>query len=135
MLLIEEIATFLDAQGVVNYDPSGTSGNTFLNALPTEPDACVAIYQHGGTDADPKNEYRQPSIQFMVRSVPHDPRKAIPWGQEIIDALNGFHADRLTSGGRYIVDATASQSAPQSIGQDGNQRHEFSFNFLIEFTI
>lgn len=133
MLLIEEIAEYLHAKGIVNYDATGTSGNTFLHALPTSPDECVAIYQNPGTQADPENEYRQPAVQFLVRSIQYEARHAIEWGQQIIDALSGFNSGYFTTGGRYVIDCIAQQSAPANIGTDQNERHELSFNFLIEF--
>lgn len=132
---LKEIAQYLHDIGLVTFDETGVTGDVFIGTMPDDPDECVAIYQNAGTPADPKNQYRQPAIQFIVRSINGDQRNAMTRAQSILDALNGFNSQPFVVGGKHVIDCTAQQSAPAGIGTDQNNRHEFSFNFLIQYKI
>ncbi len=130
-MLIKEIARFLHDNKVGILDEVGKAGDIFYSRLPNSPDNCISIFQNSGLEPDPFNEYKTPAIQIIVRSV--NPLEGIERGQRIINMLNGFNDSSFVSGGLYIVDSDAQQSAPQPIGQDKNGRYEYSFNFLIEY--
>lgn len=132
-MILQEIAKYLAAQGHGAFDETGVTGNIFINALPPSPDECICLYSNSGLPADVRNEYRTPAIQVYVRSVAGDGRNAITLLQNIINSLNGFNSDTFDTGGLYIIDCYAQQSAPTHIGQDSNNRYEFTANFLIEY--
>ena len=53
--------------GTFNTPPSG-SWPIYLSKLPAEPDQCIAIFDTGGRDPDPKWLLDYPDITIMVRA-------------------------------------------------------------------
>lgn len=133
MDLSKQLALFLDANGFGSFNESGIGGNIFINTMPAQPDAALAIYTTGGPGSDPQNKYGRANIQVLIRTVPNDPRAGEAAATNMINALNGFNSDYLTAGGNYIIDVSAVQSYASNIGQDQNARFEYSQNFTIEF--
>jgi hypothetical protein len=133
MELSEQLARFLHDQGFGTFDPEGVAGNIFINTSPADPNESMAIYTTGGPGSDPANEYGRSNIQLLIRTIPHDPRGGETKATGIINTLNGFNSGYLIAGGNWIIDVSAIQSAPNSIGQDQNNRFEYSQNFTIEY--
>lgn len=131
MILEQQIAEYLDTQGLGTFDDTGITGDIFISSLPTTPDSCIAIYARGGLAGDDKLEYDMPTIQIIVRGT-QNPLAADTLSESIYEALHGFHHDRFTAGGYYIVNCVGVQSAPIHIGVDDNRRHEFSLNFQLD---
>lgn len=52
--------------GTFNTPPSG-SWPIFVSKLPAEPDQCIAIYDTGGQDPDPKWLLQYPNVVIMAR--------------------------------------------------------------------
>jgi hypothetical protein len=134
MELSQQIAIFLHNRGIGVFDPSGASGNIFINTIPNHPDESIGIYTTGGPGTDPKNEYGVHRVQLLIRTIPNDPRRGEKSAREVIEAINGFNSDYLADGGHYIIDAIANESGPNNIGQDKKSRFEYSQNFIIEYT-
>jgi hypothetical protein len=132
MNLMEEMATYLDTEGLVDYNtPNG--GNVFIPSyvgVDSAPDIAILIRPTGGGRADGKREYDDPTIQIIVRSTT-DPTPGMTKAQAIYDKLHGFHVSTFTTGGRKIINCVGIQSQPAYIGMDANGRHEYSLNFQL----
>lgn len=129
-VLEEEIAQFLDALGLANYQPSDVTGDTFLNRLPDQPDLALAVARYGGTESDAHLGYDEPSIQVRVRGPNTDPRVAAAKAQEIYNALHGI-TDRTMPAGTWLSSCIGSQGGPIYIGPDQLGRHEYTVNFRM----
>lgn len=131
MILEQQIAEYLDTQGLGTFDDTGVTGDIYIHHLPSTPDSCIAIYPRGGISGDDKIGYDMPTMQIIVRGT-ENPLAAAILAENIYETLNGFHHDRFVVGGYYIVNCTGVQSAPTHIGIDDNRRHEFSLNFQLD---
>ena len=129
-MLIKEIAQYLHARSIGVFDEVGSSGDIYLGILPDTPDRVISIFQRGGQEADPRNEYRTVLVQVITRSF--DKHDGMNLGQSVIDVLSGFHGE-LIPGGTHIIDCIAMQSAPVDIGNDAKGRYEWSVNLTIEY--
>ena len=127
-MLNSEIAQYLDALGHGSYDPTGTSGNIFIDALPSEPDEAIMIESTGGTEMDSLLGYDMPTVRMLVRGG-LDPREPKQLALDIYNGLHGFSNGELVNDGIFVVGAFGVQSGPVNIGQDDNNRHRFSINF------
>ncbi len=129
------LAKYLHGLGLVAYEPSSTSGDCFIDALPSSPEEAVMIKATGGPALPDGawNPWDEPTVQILVRGS-EDPRGGKQVAQAIYDALQGLHNTTLDEGGAdavYLVSATAIQSAPAHIGRDENHRHLFSQNHAL----
>lgn len=123
-----EIAKYLDAQGLLNFDETAMSGDTFIELMPSSPDKAVAILTSQPNEGNPKQPYDYPGVQIIVRGG-RDPRPVKERAQDIYDQLNGFTSDAFVSGGNFVISCFARQGGPIRIGTDQNDRFEFSINF------
>lgn len=130
MGLLDGIAQHLDSLGLVTFDPTGTTGDCFIETMPDSPDEAVGVYGYGGPEADAKLGYDEPSLQVRVRGGP-DPRTSRGRAQDIYDALHGLSNVTLPDG-TVLVGCIGVQSSPQSLGPDPNRRHEHVVNFRTE---
>lgn len=126
-----ELAKYLDAKGIVNFDESGATGDTFIELLPATPDNAIAILSSQPAESDVKLGFDRPGIQIIVRGG-QDPRPPKSKAYEIYDALHGFTSGRFVENGVWVVNCYAAQSGPIRLGQDDNGRHEFSLNFDLQ---
>lgn len=130
------ICRLLHAEGIVTFDETGMTGDAFVEHLPDAPDATVMVKSTGGPTADSFHGYDTPTVQVLVRGDGPDPRPARDRAMDIYNVLAGLHATVLldASGQEEIgvVSCTAIQSAPVSLGRDGNHRHEYSQNYQLE---
>lgn len=129
-MLLDEIAQYLHAAGIVTYDPTGINGDCFISVLPSSPDNCVAIYPTGGYQADNKLGYDFPTVQIIVRGT-QDPRPAYTRAQNIYDKMQNFYG-QFVDGGTPILRCYGIQSGPIHLGADAKGRHEYSLNFELE---
>lgn len=124
------IARYLEAEGVVNFDEEGGTGNAFIGRMPSSPDQAVMLMSTGGFEADSELGYDNPTFQVLVRGT-QDPRVAHAKAQDIYSALHGLGPITLPDGTR-LVSCVGIQSGPVGIGSDSNGRYEFSLNFQAE---
>lgn len=131
MGLVEGLATLLAAKGIVTFDPTGITGDVFIEDMPPiDPDQAVSLTIGGGSESDSLLPYDEPLVQIRVRGTA-DPRVSRDRAVAIRSALHGL-SDRLLPGGIYLVLAVAVQPAPNSIGQDDLHRHEHVFDLRCE---
>lgn len=126
MSYLTGIMEYLDAQGTIAYDPSGISGNAFLDTLPASPDTAVMFRHGGGFPGDLGLGYDRPSFQVFVRGT-RDPRTALTLLEAIYDELQGLRTMLPDDTMLHVCQAV--QTAPAYLGTDGNGRHEYSQNY------
>lgn len=135
-MLAAAIAKHLAAEvDGLTFDASGAGGNVFVSSMPSTPDVAVAIMPTGGQPNLTRDPHDRPTIQVLVRGPRFDSRPAWQLASAIYSQLACLRYVTLDDGGPdeiYLVGCTALQSAPVGIGQDPNQRHEYSLNFVCD---
>lgn len=130
-MLAVEVAQYLAAQiAGLSFSLTETTGNIFIDSMPATPDEAVAVKSFGGPEASTKAGYAEPQIQVITRGT-QDPRTGSDRADEIYAALHGLRHTTLP-GGTVVIRCAGIQSAPVSLGEDQNGRHEFSLNFQLE---
>lgn len=125
------LAQYLDNQEVLTFDETGTSGDVFINVLPSNPDKAVGIFSQGGSAPSPKFVEQTTDLQFLVRGDA-DPRPAENLAQSIFNHLHGLTQEDLPDG-TYLLQSRAMQGKPIHIGRDDSGRHKFSVNFRLRY--
>jgi len=133
MTLIEELATYLNDEGIGTFNPNTVGGNIFLTILPQTPDIVIAIYPTGGNATDGKLKYEEASVQLIARGTTEDQFTPYEALVNVYNKLQGFHHDTFTTGGFFIINCIGDQSAPGYIGKDSVGRYEYSLNFKIHY--
>ena len=141
MPLLDDIATFLDAQSTAFTLLSGTSGNlakTISLDHSAVSDTIAVLYETGGagneyTFSTSSNSARvaieKPSLQMLSRSSDYQTaRNQAQVAYTILDGLAGRNLPTAT-GTRYL-EITAVQT-PFSLGRDDNDRPIISVNFNV----
>lgn len=130
------LAKYLDAQGLLTYEPSRGEGDCFIAQLPSDPDAAVMIMPYG---ANPLPEagslgWDEPTLQLMVRGAPDDPITPHATARALYDALQGLRYTMLDAGGDdevFLVSAKCNQTSPVHIDRDENRRHRYAVNVAL----
>ena len=135
MSLTEGLAQQLQAKGLVTFDPTGTTGDTFIEIMPPQtPHKAVSLTFAGGVESDSKLPYDEPLVQVRVRGDESgDPRNSRDRAASIRGALHGL-SDMTLPDGTYLVLALAVQATPQSIGRDDLHRYEHVFDLRCEIS-
>lgn len=126
--MLEGVAKYLQSKGILTFDPTGITGDTFIETMPDAPRDAVALMSTGGPE-EPNIRYPfdTRSFQVLVRGGV-DPRPAKTRAEAIYNALQGLTGVTLDDG-TYVVGIGAIQPGPIRVGQDQNNRHRFSLNF------
>jgi hypothetical protein len=127
--LLDGIARHLEARGLLSYDETGTTGDTFIETMPSRPDAAVALTLYGGPESDSKLGWDEVSLQVRTRGGT-DPRPSRQKCTAIRDELHGLGPITLPDG-THLQLAVAIQAAPAYMGQDDSGRHEHVCNFRL----
>lgn len=127
--LPDGLAQYLAVRGHGTYDPTGTTGDMFVEAMPSTPDTCVVLTQYGGPESDSLLPYDEPRVQVRVRGTT-DPRVSRARAEAIRSELHGLTAVTLPDG-TELISAIAMQPVA-SLGVDDNRRHEHVVNFRTE---
>lgn len=128
--VLDGLARYLDGLGLLEYDPEGVTGDTFIDTMPSSPDVAVALSCYGGPEADSKLGWDEPSVQVRVRGGP-DPRVSRDRCRDIRSALHGLGPLTLPDG-TFLQLCIAIQGAPATLGVDDTGRHEHVCNFRTE---
>ncbi|CAL9528940.1 minor capsid protein [Streptomyces sp. enrichment culture] len=122
------IARYLAARGLLTYDPTSTTGDTFVGTMPPKPDRAVSLtlYDAGTTEA--RDDADTARLQIRVRGTT-DPRDSEQRCLAIRNALHGLAGVALP-GGAWLVLATA--PLPSPMGADANGRHEHVTNAALD---
>lgn len=131
-LITESVALYLHNTGLGVYNPTGAGGTIYLDELPHEPAAALAIAQYGGDEASASLPYDTVSIQVRVRAGNGDRRTAALLAQSMYDQLHGLGGVELP-GGLWLCLCVGAQGGPIYLGRDQNERPEWTINFRAEF--
>lgn len=132
MTVTEEVAALLAELGVGDYRADGSpDGTIYLTALPSAPDAALAVARYGGPEADSRLPYDEVSLQVRARGSAEDARTGERLAQRAYDALHGC-GHRTLPGGTWLQLAVCTGGGPAPIGRDGNGRHEWVVNVRAE---
>lgn len=122
------IARYLAALDLLAYDPTGTTGDTFVGTMPPAPGEAVALTLYGDATTDARDDADSARLQIRVRGT-SDPRVSERRCLAIRDALHGLAGVELPDG-TWLVLATAPRPSP--MGADGNGRHEHVTNAALD---
>jgi hypothetical protein len=128
--LLDGIARHLEARGLLSYDPDGVTGDTFIETMPSRPDAAVALTLYGGPESDSKLGWDEVSLQVRTRGGT-DPRPSRVKCTAIRDELHGLGPITLPDG-TLLQLAIAIQATPAYMGQDDSGRHEHVCNYRLD---
>jgi len=127
----DELATHLDTEQASLIFTADAGRNVFLNELPPDPDACVAIFGQVGTTLGSQRDVPGltfPRFQVIARS--EDYEEAATLMAAVRDTLHGIIGLSLPS---YRVLRCHAEQDASPLGQDGQGRHEFGCNFIAEY--
>lgn len=127
--LTDGIARYLDSLGLLTYDPTGVSGDTFVGTMPATPARAVSLTLYGASTTDARDDADVARMQIRVRGDA-DPRTSERRCLAIRDALHGLAGVELPDG-TWLVLATAPRPSP--MGADANGRHEHVTNAAIDY--
>lgn len=117
--VLEEIATYLTAQSHLG----GASGWVHaIGFMPDSPDKLLGLFRFGGRFPIGKDGLERPGVQLRVRAG--DYATASAKAVALFDLLRGVEPAAIT-GVRYMH----AVGSPNWLGQDSNNRPEFSINF------
>jgi hypothetical protein len=123
------VARYLDSLGLLDYDPTGKTGDTFVERMPATPDAavCLSLYDAGAPDA--RNAYDTVRVQVRTRGGA-DPRLSRDRAWAIYSALHGLAGIELPDGTWLIL--AAARGTPGPMGADAQGRHEHVVNLDLD---
>lgn len=122
------IARYLDTLGLLDYDPTGAAGDTFVGTMPARPDRAVSLTLYGPDTPQARDDADTARLQIRVRGDA-DPRTSERRCLALRDALHGLTGVELPDG-TWLVLATAPRPSP--MGVDGNGRHEHVTNAALD---
>ena len=134
MATLEEIATRLEAQGVIDRSPTG---NLFLGILPDEPDEASAVYEYGGRSPQYTQDSTGPAWEYArVHVVSRGPKPPTPAGYKVVRQKIREIYDSLASVTNLTIDgvqylAIRPIQEPFDLERDDKQRVVFAFNVEI----
>lgn len=129
MTIAEQIATYLDAQGLGDYAASSVSSTIFIDMLPGKTDV-ISVYNRTGEYEQTKHGYRRDGIQIIYRGT-KNPINSYTKAEAVFNALHGFSGN-LVAGQSYVTSVVSVQGGPECIGRDTADNHEYSMNFVID---
>ncbi|MFD5231018.1 minor capsid protein [Streptomyces qaidamensis] len=123
------VARLLAGLDLLAYDPTGKTGDTFVERMPSTPDAavCLSLYDAGAPDTI--SAYDTVRLQVRVRGGP-DPRTSRDRAWAIYSALHGLAGVDLPDGTWLIL--SAARGTPGPMGVDAQGRHEHVVNFDLD---
>jgi len=134
MTILEALAELLTARGHGTWQPDGTytadQTGIVLGALPDSPDRVIGLALYGGSEGSAWLPYDAPNVQFRVRGST-DARIAMRAAQALYDDLHGI--THVQAGGVQVNEVIGLQSGPIYVGQDRNNRHEWTVNFRADY--
>lgn len=127
----EGIAMHLAEQDLVTFDPTGVSGDCFLESMPSTSGVVVVLTVYDDrVEPDSLLPYDEPRLQVRVRGT-RDPRVSRRRCAAIRSELHGLGPITLPNGLDLIL-SVCLQGAPGAMGVDENARHEHVCNFRME---
>lgn len=132
-MLSAAIGKYLAAQlAALTFDATGATGNVFVEWMPSTPDLAIAVMTQPGQSSLSKMPDDRPGVQVLVRGTRNNPRDGYDLARSIFGELAGLDLVTLDDAGVdevFLIGCSPLQSEPVSIGQDANERFEWSLNF------
>ncbi|WP_329422975.1 minor capsid protein [Streptomyces sp. NBC_01268] len=126
--LLDGIARYLAAEGLLTYDPAGVTGDTFVETMPPAPDRAVSLALYDAGPQQARDDDTDQRLQVRVRGGP-DPRVSRARAQAIYAALHGLTGTQLPDGTWAVL--IAARGIPAPMGADSNGRHEHVTNYDV----
>lgn len=101
----------------------------FVGDMPESPDACVALFDTGGSSPDP-NKYFRADVQVLVRGTVGSYSETYAVTETILLLLHEYYG--TPSGSTYYYSVVWASGVPFYIGVDESNRPLFSLNFRIQ---
>ena len=122
----------------LTYSATGVGGQIFVATMPTAPDTDtkvnVAVMPYGGAQEANRLPTNRPLVQLIIRSRRFDPRPALEVWDDLYGLFAGLdHTHIGTTDPVRVIGCTPLQTGPVPLGQDVNDRHEFTLN--LEFRV
>ena len=137
--MLKEICTLIEGLTGLVMQQDGLGILQVGHRLPNAPDRCVLIAETGGGATVPELPDRADVlIQAVGRGAPKRYFEARDIAWAVYQALHGTAGWTLPfedGSGSYIVYAVDALAIPQYIGQDVDERHEFSVNFIFRMAL
>ncbi|MFD0496832.1 minor capsid protein [Streptomyces rhizosphaericus] len=109
--LLDGLARYLDGAGLLVYDPTGCTGDTFVETMPPTPDAAVSLALYDGPAPAARDDADTPRLQVRVRGGP-DPRPSRRRCTALYRALHGLAGVELADG-TWLTLAAARGTPPR----------------------
>lgn len=127
--LLEGLAQHLAGRQLVIYNPTGTTGDCFIESMPSTPDIVTVLTIYGGPEPDSLSGYSEPRLQVRNRGT-KDPRVSRRKAEAIFNELEGLGTVELPDGTLLLL-CYALQAMPASMGVDDLGRHEHVCNYQL----
>lgn len=131
-MLLDDLALYLQAQGLGAASTSTGERTIFRGMLPDQPDAAIGLLEYGGMAPVramfPAVVQEQPRVQVLVRQPTYDGARAK--AEAIFTALDGVGNTTLTSTGPRYGWIAALQS-PFLLTRDANARVVLALNLQV----
>lgn len=137
--LAEEIATYLQGQGLgLNFNGSGTV-NLFVSLLVDQPDAAVGIIEGAGPapvvtqtgTSAAESKIDRATIRVHTRGPIVGYLTSHSTAQSIYKALQGVNETHLNGSSNALFHLIEAIQSPVYMGRDDKERHLWSQNFLV----
>ncbi|MFD3829732.1 minor capsid protein [Streptomyces sp. NPDC058621] len=125
---LDSLAQYLAARALVVYDPTGLSGDCFVEAMPPAPDRAVSLALYDAGPQASRDDDQDRRLQIRVRGTA-DPRVSRTRCEALHDALHGLAGVELP-GGIWLTLAAA-RGLPAPMGTDSSGRHEHVVNLDV----
>ncbi len=138
-MIAAALARHLTTQGLVDYRANQPGGDTFLDELPSTPDAAVmlGVYRSNEIDGVALHGYDEPVVQILTRAPLT--RDAHDLAHAIFRELIGITSQTIAGGTvdeAYVVLVTSDQSEPFHLpGTDDNGRHTYTQNLAVHHRV
>lgn len=126
--LADGLARYLAGLGLLDYDPTGLTGDTFIETMPPAPGEAVALTLYDAGTTESRDGADVARLQVRVRGTT-DPRVSRARCLAIRDAVHGLAGIELPDG-TWLVLATA--PLPSPMGADSLGRHEHVTNAALD---
>lgn len=118
----------------LTMDETLGTGNVFIDWMPSTPDVAAAVMSQPGEPQLTNDPSDVAGVQVLIRAARGDVRPGHAMARTVYSELTCLDLVTLDDGGPdevFVVGCTALQSDPAPIGQDENQRPEWSLNFRL----
>lgn len=133
MSVLAEVAELCAQLGLGTWAPTTTGGTIHLSKMPAELDDGIAVQRYGLGESDSTLDYDEIGVQVRVRGPRGDTRVGEAKADAVYAALHGL-GSRTLAGGTWLQLMVGTQGGPIYIGDDPQDRPEWTVNFRAEIS-